>query len=173
MTVRVPVSNIVDEFVSHRTPPVIARHWDDRFLKIAYLVSTWSKDPLTKVGAIAVGPDRRILAQGYNGFPSGSKDLPEDYAVRERKYENIVHAESNIIYNACNAKVGLYSATVYVFGMYPCSECIKALAQVGIARVVFQLGDSQSKEKWKEEFKISRRIMVELGIGMTQYKGES
>lgn len=172
MTVKVLVDNIVDEFISHRIPAGIARHWDVRFLNIARLVSTWSKDPLTKVGAIAVSPDRRILAQGYNGFPSGSKDLPEDYAVRERKYENIIHAESNVIYNACNAKTGLTCATVFVFGMYPCSECIKALAQVGIARVVFQLGNSQSKDKWKEEFKISRRIMMELGIGMTQYKGE-
>ena len=170
MTVKVMVDDIVDEFISHRIPAGIARHWDERFLEIAKCVSTWSKDPFTQVGAIAISPERRITAQGYNGFPSGSKDLAEDYVNRERKYQNIIHAESNVIYNACNAKVGLYCSTIFVFGMYPCPECIKALAQVGMARIVFRLGGSQSKEKWKEEFKISRKILIELGIGMTHYK---
>ena len=44
--------------------------WDDRFLDIAREISTWSKDPSRKIGAIAVR-DRKILATGYNGFPKG------------------------------------------------------------------------------------------------------
>ena len=34
--------------------------WHKRFMDVAELVSTWSKDPSTKVGAIVVGPDREI-----------------------------------------------------------------------------------------------------------------
>ena len=34
--------------------------WHKRFMEVAELVSTWSKDPSTKVGAIVVGPDREI-----------------------------------------------------------------------------------------------------------------
>ena len=148
----------------------LSQKWDERFLGVAHLISTWSKDPSTKVGAIAVNTDRRILAQGYNGFPSGAKDSKAIYDDRVSKYRMVVHAESNVIYNACNFRVGLKLSTIFIFGMYPCPECIKALAQVGIARVVFQLGNSDNTDKWKEHFEISRNILHELGIGFTHYK---
>jgi deoxycytidylate deaminase len=32
-------------------------------------VSTWSKDPSTKVGAVTVGSKKEVLSQGFNGFP--------------------------------------------------------------------------------------------------------
>ena len=48
--------------------------WDERFVRIAFEVATWSKDPGTKVGAVLVA-DRRIIASGYNGFPQGIEDL--------------------------------------------------------------------------------------------------
>ena len=35
---------------------------------MAKLISTWSKDPSTQVGTIAVR-NRTVIAQGYNGFP--------------------------------------------------------------------------------------------------------
>ena len=37
--------------------------WHGRFLDLAALISTWSKDPSTKVGAVIVRPDfsTRIL----------------------------------------------------------------------------------------------------------------
>ena len=39
--------------------------WDKRWLEIAGLVSTWSKDPSTQIGAIAV-KDKRLVSTGYN-----------------------------------------------------------------------------------------------------------
>lgn len=148
----------------------VSPKWDVRFLEICKLISTWSKDPSTKIGAIAVNPERRILAQGYNGFPSGAKDRLLDYDDRETKYRMVIHAESNIIYNACRFRVGLELSTIYVYGMYPCPECVKALSQVGIARIVFQVGQSKNTEQWKGLFGTSRQILHELGIGFTQYK---
>jgi len=41
--------------------------WDKRFLRIAKEVASWSKDPRSQVGAIAV-QSRRIVATGYNDF---------------------------------------------------------------------------------------------------------
>ena len=35
--------------------------WDARWLEIAGVVSTWSKDPSTKIGAIAV-KDKRLVS---------------------------------------------------------------------------------------------------------------
>lgn len=147
--------------------------WDKRFLSVAKEISTWSKDPSTKVGAVAVSVDRRILAQGYNGFPSGSRDLIANYENREVKYQMVVHAEANIIYNACRHKSGLHDSTVFVYGTYPCPECIKALVQVGVARIVFQLGESGNPRKWEVDFLVSKRIMHELSIGFTHYKENS
>lgn len=148
----------------------VSQKWDERFLGIARLISTWSKDPSTKVGAVAVSVDRRILAQGYNGFPSGAKDSPILYDDRMTKYHWTVHAEANVIFNACNFGTQLHLSTVYIYGMYPCPECVKSLAQVGVARIVFQIGYSENVHKWEELFHdVSKNIMHNLGIGFTYY----
>ena len=69
--------------------------WDKRFINIAESVSTWSKDPSRKIGAIAVR-NRKILSTGYNGFPKGIEDTEARLNVREIKYQYVVHALSLI-----------------------------------------------------------------------------
>ena len=66
--------------------------WDTRFLSLAEHISSWSKDPSTKVGAAIIGPYRDIISLGYNGFPRGVEDTPERLENRELKYKMIVHA---------------------------------------------------------------------------------
>ena len=41
--------------------------WDDRFLKLATVIGNWSKDPSTKVGAVIVNDDNKIISidKGY------------------------------------------------------------------------------------------------------------
>ncbi len=56
-------------------------------MAMAKEVAQWSKDPNTKVGAIAVGEKGQILSQGYNGFPRGILDKPERLNDREVKYQ--------------------------------------------------------------------------------------
>ena len=53
--------------------------WNQRFLEIAKTVAGWSKDPSTKVGAVAVSDARAILTTGYNGIPRFVADFPERY----------------------------------------------------------------------------------------------
>ena len=60
---------------------MIKQSWWGRYLDVAKVVSTWSKDPSTKVGAVAVGSKGQILAQGYNGYPRGISD--DDYHHRK------------------------------------------------------------------------------------------
>ena len=62
----------------------MSNKWDKRFLEMAGLVASWSKDPSTKVGTIAVR-NRTVIAQGYNGFPRGIND-DERYDNRTVKY---------------------------------------------------------------------------------------
>ena len=68
--------------------------WDDRFLKLATVIGNWSKDPSTKVGAVIVNDDNKIISTGYNGFPRGIRD-DDRLDNRAQKYDLIVHAEAN------------------------------------------------------------------------------
>ena len=123
--------------------------WDERFLNLAKEISTWSKDPNTKVGAVAIGEKGEVLAQGYNGFPRGVQDLDERYNDQELKYRYVVHAEMNCIYNATYNGIGLDGATMYVWGLPLCNECAKGIIQVGIARVVSPKNGLDIPNKWK------------------------
>ena len=64
-------------------------------MKLAREISTWSKDPSSKIAAVIVNDERRILSTGYNGFPRGIADTEERLNDREQKYPRIVHAEMN------------------------------------------------------------------------------
>ena len=52
-------------------------NWHDRYMNLAKEVSTWSKDPSSQIGAVAIGPKGQVLSQGYNGFPRGIIDTEE------------------------------------------------------------------------------------------------
>ena len=56
--------------------------WNVRFMQMAQLISTWSKDASTKVGCVIVSPEKVILSMGYNGFPRGVDDKP---AYRQKR----------------------------------------------------------------------------------------
>lgn len=123
---------------NHQGPLVESQRdsWDQVFLRLAKEVASWSKDPSTKVGAVAVGPKRNVLAQGYNGFPRGIFDYAERYNDKPTKYMYVVHAEMNVIYNATYNGVSLDGASLYVYGLPPCSECAKGIIQVGIKEII-------------------------------------
>ena len=135
--------------------------WDKRFLNLAKEIATWSKDPSTQVGAIAV-KDRKVLAQGYNGFPRKMKDLEDRYNNREEKYTYIVHAEKNVIYNATYNGASLKDSTMYVYGLPVCSDCAKGIIQVGIKRVVML--EMIVPEKWRESFRNTKHMFDEAGV---------
>ena len=65
---------------------MVSNKWDQRFLDIAKLVSTWSKDPSTQTGAVIVRPDRSVVSLGFNGFPKAMLDKDEWYNDRNEKY---------------------------------------------------------------------------------------
>lgn len=140
--------------------------WDSRFLRMAEEVATWSKDPSTQVGAIAVDDNKRILSQGYNGFPRGIDDSDERLNNREEKYTYIVHAEKNVIYNATYNGVSLDGSTVYVHGLMVCSECAKGLIQVGVKRVIMgiPLSFDETPIKWKVSFEDTKNMFKESGV---------
>jgi len=136
--------------------------WDQRYLGLAEEVAQWSKDPSSKVGAVAVGTKGQVLAQGYNGFPRGIDDSLTRYYDRDRKYELVVHAEMNVIYNATYNGVSLDGATLYVTGLPVCSECAKGIIQVGIRRVVMK--DVDTSRKWEDSWRKTQEMFNEASI---------
>ena len=140
--------------------------WDRRYVNLAKHISTWSKDPSRKIGAVAVGSKGQILAQGYNGFPRGILDLPERYENREVKYKHVVHAEMNVIYNASFNGVSLDGASLFVYGLPVCNECAKGIIQVGVKRVVVYT-DQEVPEIWTNAFQLTSDMFKEVGIECT------
>ena len=141
--------------------------WDTRFLKLAKEIATWSKDPSTQVGAIAV-KDRRILATGYNGFPKGIEDKEQTLNNRESKLRLMVHGEMNMIFNAVEHGVNLKDSTVYVWGLPVCEDCFKGLIQVGVVRVVMPDIEIHAK-KWKHGCEFGKCKMKDVGIQVDEY----
>lgn len=141
--------------------------WDLRFFEMAVLVSSWSKDPGTRVGAALVG-DKRILATGYNGFPSGIEDNPERYADREVKLAYTVHAEVNALLNAAKNGAKTEGSTLYAT-FHPCVNCAAAIIQGGIKKVVCPSVKS-APERWRNSFERARDLMIEAGIEIVNHR---
>jgi dCMP deaminase len=137
------------------------KSWDSYFLDIAELVATRSKDPSTKVGAIIV-KDKTIVATGYNGFPRGVNDNDTSRYDRPEKYLWTVHAEENVIFNACREGIKIDGSTLYVTPLSPCSNCALSIVQAGIKEVVFlkTVENVRFDESCKKAFEIFESCKV-------------
>lgn len=136
--------------------------WDKRYLELAKHIAQWSKDPSRKIGAVAVGQNGEVLAQGYNGFPRGIEDSENRLNDRPTKYQYVVHAEMNVIFNSSLNGVSLNGSTLYVWGLPVCSDCAKGIIQVGIERVV--MNDQVIPDSWKESASKTFEMFDEAGL---------
>lgn len=141
-----------------------------RFIGLAQHISTWSKDPSTKVGCVVVGEDREIRSTGFNGFPRGINDDEERLTDREKKYPLICHAEENAIMHAARIGVSLKDSTAYVTWP-PCSRCARSLIQAGIREIVYP-ETGKIPERWIEDFTISDSMLNEAGVAVRTIKLE-
>ena len=116
---------------------------DEYFLKIASVVAERSTCRRHHVGAVAV-KNKHILATGYNGAPSGSKDCLELGCLRDEmnipsgtRHEICrgIHAEQNVIIQASLHGVSLEDSTIYCTHT-PCVLCAKMLVNAKIKRLV-------------------------------------
>lgn len=136
--------------------------WDEFFMSSASLAAKRSKDPVTKVGAVIVNGENRIVGTGYNGFPRGVPDDVElwgkDDDVFLNKHSYVIHAELNAILNASEVA----GCTMYVT-LFPCNECAKVISQMRIKRVVYL----SSRER--DCYKISRYILAQGEVETIKY----
>jgi dCMP deaminase len=136
--------------------------WEEYFMQIAVKVATRSTCLRRKTGAVIVR-DKRILATGYNGAPSGIRHCDEVGCLREHlnipsgeRHELCrgLHAEQNAILQAALHGVSLKDSEIYTTHE-PCVLCSKMIINVGIKRVYFM-------EPYPDE--LARDLLKEAGI---------
>lgn len=139
--------------------------WDFRFIEMADLVGTWSScyQQNRQVGAVIV-KDKRVLATGYNGAPSGVQSCKDKGECLRKKLEipsgtrhevcYAVHAEQNAIAQAAKMGFKVEDATIYVTHQ-PCTICTKMIINSGIKRVVY-------KHSYPDNF--SMELLNEAGV---------
>lgn len=113
--------------------------WPQYFMEITYLVAERSTCTRRKVGAIAV-KDKRILATGYNGAPSGVAHCLDVGCLRAQlgvpsgqRHEICrgLHAEQNVIVQAAIHGISLAGSEIYCTTQ-PCLICTKMLINCGV-----------------------------------------
>lgn len=118
--------------------------WPQYFMQITYIVAQRSTCLRRKVGALAV-KDRRILATGYNGAPSGIPHCLDTGCLRRQlgipsgeRHEVCIglHAEQNVIIQAAVHGISLAGAEIYCTHQ-PCLICTKMLINCGVSAVYF------------------------------------
>jgi dCMP deaminase len=141
--------------------------WDKRFLLLAKMAASWSKDPSTKVGAIIVNQQRRVVGLGYNGLPRGVPD--SDTLLRDRvtKYPMTVHAEMNAILNSWDLNL-VKGTTLYVWPMFPCADCAKAIIQSGVRHVVYPEATADAASRWHTSWAIAVHMFSLAGVTLQE-----
>ena len=135
--------------------------WDLRFMQVAELFATFSKDPSTKVGAVIVDEHKRVVSLGFNGFPAGVND---EALQRERKLLRTVHAEMNAL---AFANVSVRGCTIYVTHA-PCANCTANLIQHGIGKVVYPRPAEAFMERWADHYSEAMLMLMEAGVQVVE-----
>ncbi len=121
--------------------------WEEYFMDITRLVAKRSTCLRRQVGAVLV-MDKRILATGYNGAPSGLAHCLEVGCLREKnqipsgeRHELCrgLHGEQNAIIQAAFHGIRIQGATLYCTNL-PCVICTKMIINAGIKEIVYESG---------------------------------
>ena len=134
--------------------------WDNRFIGLANLIATWSRDPSTGVGAVIADKNNRIVSMGFNGFPRSVRDDDAILENRDEKLRRTIHAEENALLFAGRSVEG---CTIYVTHP-PCARCAAKLIQAGIVRVVSRPPWNSFLERWADDIKSANEMFIEAGV---------
>jgi len=135
-------------------------------MEITRLVARRATCLRRQVGAVLV-MDKRLLATGYNGAPSGLAHCLEVGCLREQRgvpsgerHELCrgLHAEQNVIIQAAFHGIRIQGSTLYCTNL-PCVICTKMLINAGIREIIYESGYGDP---------LSREILLEAGIPVRQ-----
>lgn len=136
-------------------------------MEITRVVASRSTCLRRVVGCVIV-KDKRMLASGYNGAPSGLQHCNQAGCIRER--EGIpsgqrqelcrgLHAEQNAIVQAALHGSSVAGGTLYCTHQ-PCITCTKMIINAGIVRVLF-------KNSYPDA--LARQMFTEAGIEVVEF----
>jgi dCMP deaminase len=151
--------------------------WEEYFMDITHLVAKRSTCLRRQVGAVLV-KDKKVLATGYNGSPSGLEHCLDIGCLREKlripsgeRHELCrgLHAEQNAIIQAAYHGVQIRGATLYCTN-HPCIICSKMIINAGIQKIIYEEGyaDALAKQMLRESkvkvAKFDRKYASESGL---------
>ncbi|MEN8139650.1 MAG: cytidine/deoxycytidylate deaminase family protein [Thermodesulfobacteriota bacterium] len=140
--------------------------WPEYFRDIAELVAQRSTCTRRKVGAVLVR-DKRVMATGYNGVPTGISHCAEVGCLRAQlkvpsgeRHELCrgLHAEQNAIIQAATHGVSISGCDLYCTNS-PCSICAKMLINAQVRRIYYGEGYADP---------LGAEMLAEAGIELIQ-----
>lgn len=157
--------------------------WDEFFMQMATAVSERTACLFHKVGSVFVDDNHRIISLGYNGSSTGDYNCNEvgcakvhgDPITGEIRRCRGAHGEINAIINSGNTG-RLRDSTLYIT-LFPCYDCMKALNNAGVKRIVYYEeylriidgSDGKKKESEPEAWELARK----RGIIVDKYQGQN
>lgn len=126
-------------FIKYDNPRKQERY-DRAYMRMALEWAKLSHCKRRQVGALIV-KDGQIIADGYNGTPSGFDNTCEDCDGNTHWY--VLHAEANAIMKVARSMNSAKNSTLYLT-MSPCKDCSKLVHQSGIRRLVYLHGYKDS-----------------------------
>ena len=136
--------------------------WNKRWMDMAILIASWSKDRSRYAGAVIVDDRNVLVSIGWNGFPRGIDDDVDARHERPAKYKWTEHAERNAIYNAAANGHHTRDCIMYL-QWYPCADCARAIIQSGIIKLVCKEPD-WNDTIWAADFEVVKEMLDEAGI---------
>jgi len=133
--------------------------WNEYFMEIALLVRKRSTCLRRQIGCVIVN-DKKVMATGYNGPPSGLRHCIDIGCLRVKmgipsgeRHElcRALHAEQNAIIQAAIFGVNIRGSVVFCTH-FPCSLCAKMLINVKASKIYYIEGypDELSKSLLSE-----------------------
>ena len=145
--------------------------WDQRWMDLARLVASWSKDRSRKVGAVIVDERNSVVSLGWNGFPRGLDDDVEERHERPAKYQFTEHAERNAIYNAASIGARLLGCRIFV-PWFPCADCARAIIQSGLTEMI-AIRPDLNDPTYGSDFRMVGVMLAEAGVVVRYVDGEA
>lgn len=105
----------------------------ETYLRMAQEWASLSHCERKQVGALIV-KDGMIIADGYNGTPTGFDNCCED-ENGVTKWE-VIHGEANAILKVTRSNSSSEGADLYLT-LSPCKDCCKLIVGAGIKRVIY------------------------------------
>lgn len=138
-----------------------------RGMDYAHKAAQSSDDPDTQVGCAIFNEFDMFAAWGTNKLPKGIEKTPER-VTRPAKYDWIEHAERNAIYSTQYKLANFVNGTVYIT-WFPCCDCAKALVEIGIKRLVYNLKEDRMNDP-RYKFDVSKAVLEAGGVELIKYE---